>query len=209
MSTPWFGDSQLRQTRQAVVLLPPLQPLHALRTLQLPIRPAPFQQLADGVGKFGLTEAREIGNNLANQTQFAGGEHAPAERNGFLQRPCSLVTAICIRSRREWGRSSGRKSPAKSVAPDSWRKWPISSRRLSAGAGSRTTRKGRLKGGRRQDCPPHNQCRMIGIGKNEWHWVTNPPDPEGTPANLPHNSRQIPGFGKSRWHWALSPVNPG
>ena len=50
MGAPWLGDSQLRQTRQAVVLLPFLQPLYALGTLQLPIRPAPLQQLADGVG---------------------------------------------------------------------------------------------------------------------------------------------------------------
>jgi len=36
--------------------------------------------------------------------------------------------------------------------------------------------------------------------------ATNPPDPEGTPANLPHNSCRIPGSGKSMWHWALLPA---
>src|ERR1017187_9809498 len=132
MSAPWFGDPQLRQIRQAVVLLPLLQPLHALRTLQLPIRPAPLQQLTDGVGKLGLTEAREIGNDLADQTQFAGGKHAPAERNGLLQMSCSPAAPAGIRNRPEEGRTSGNKSPAKSATPTLWREWPTSRGRPSA-----------------------------------------------------------------------------
>ena len=41
--TARFGNSQFRQGRQTVALLELLQPLHALRTLQLPIGPAPVQ----------------------------------------------------------------------------------------------------------------------------------------------------------------------
>src|ERR1039458_5485324 len=40
---------------------------------------------------------------------------------------------------------------------------------------SRTARKSRLKGGCGHDCPPHNQFRMTGIGKNKWHWVVQSP----------------------------------
>src|ERR1035438_5273821 len=84
MSSARFGDSQLRQAGKGL-LLPLLQPLHALRIFQLPVGPTPFQQLADGIGQLSLTESRKIGDDLAHQIQFAGGEHAPAERNGLFQ----------------------------------------------------------------------------------------------------------------------------
>jgi hypothetical protein len=42
MSSAWFGDAQLRQTGKNL-LLPLLQPLHALGILQFPVRPTPFQ----------------------------------------------------------------------------------------------------------------------------------------------------------------------
>src|ERR1022692_4179322 len=84
MSSARFGDSQLRQAGKGL-LLPLLQPLHALRIFQLPVGATPFQQLADGIGQLSLTESRKIGDDLAHQIQFAGGEHAPAERNGLFQ----------------------------------------------------------------------------------------------------------------------------
>src|ERR1017187_346205 len=84
MSSARFGDSQLRQAGKGL-LLPLLQPLHALRIFQLPGGATPFQQLADGIGQLSLTESRKIGDDLAHQIQFAGGEHAPAERNGLFQ----------------------------------------------------------------------------------------------------------------------------
>jgi hypothetical protein len=84
MSASWFGDAQLRQSRKNL-MLPLLQPLHALGVFQLPVGPAPFHQLADGIGQLSLTESRKIGDDLAHQIQFAGGEHTPAERNGLFQ----------------------------------------------------------------------------------------------------------------------------
>jgi hypothetical protein len=79
MGPSWFGNTQLRQSRKNL-LLPLLQPLHALGLFQLPVGPAPFHQLADGIGQLSLTESRKIGNDLAHQIQFAGGEHAPTEQ---------------------------------------------------------------------------------------------------------------------------------
>src|ERR1700674_5843363 len=124
MSAPWFGDSQLRQSRKNL-LLPPLQPLHALGIFQLPVGPAPLHQFADGIGQLGLTEAGKVGDDLAHQIQFAGGEHAPAERNGLFQMLCSPVRAA-TRSRQSECRASRSKSPAKSTVPALWLKWPIS-----------------------------------------------------------------------------------
>jgi hypothetical protein len=68
-----------------LALLQLLQPFHALYIFQLSIGPTPIQQFADRMGQLGLAESREIDNDLAHQIQFAGGEHTPAERNGFLQ----------------------------------------------------------------------------------------------------------------------------
>src|ERR1035438_173278 len=100
MGAPWFGDAQLRQSRKSL-LLPLLQSLmaagvgrpvvggapppaekedpaaatfaatHALGIFQLPVGPAPFHQLADGIGQLSLTESRKIGDDLAHQIQFA------------------------------------------------------------------------------------------------------------------------------------------
>src|ERR1035441_2041560 len=100
MSSARFGDSQLRQAGKGL-LLPLLQPLHALRIFQLPVGPTPFQQLADGIGQLSLTESRKIGDDLAHQIQFAGGEHAPAERNGLFQMfrsPTAAADAATSRS---------------------------------------------------------------------------------------------------------------
>jgi hypothetical protein len=34
--------------------------------------------------------------------------------------------------------------------------------------------KSRLKGGCRQDCLPHKQCRNTAIVKTKWHWAGSP-----------------------------------
>src|ERR1035438_10755312 len=101
MSSARFGDSQLRQAGKGL-LLPLLQPLHALRIFQLPVGATPFQQLADGIGQLSLTESRKIGDDLAHQIQFAGGEHAPAERNGFFQMFRSPTAAADAVTSRVW-----------------------------------------------------------------------------------------------------------